>query len=373
MKILINASNLSGGGGAQVADSICSSLYKYPQHSFILIFSENLSTLAQKIASFPNVKTKQYNYPTNDWESLIFHRNKFLDNLVEQEKIQCVLTIFGPMKWKPKIPHLSGFALAHIVMPESPYFTRMRLADRIKWIIKIKVWEYIFKHSADNFYTENKLITDRLQEKFKNKHIYTITNYYNQVFDNPSQWKYHKLPPFNGYQFLDIASAGGHKNLNIAIDIAKYLKQKYPNFQFRFIFTISKDEYPQLAPNISRNFLLIGKVDISECPSLYEQCDIAFQPTLLECFTATYPEAMRMKKPIVTTSLPFAKGLCGEAAEYFSPVSAIEAAEALYRVSTDKELYNKLINKGMNELNKFDSYSTRIDKLISICEQIGKH
>lgn len=37
-------------------------------------------------------------------------------------------------------------------------------------------------------------------------------------------------------------------------------------------------------------------------------------PSLLECFTATYPEAMRMERPIVTTDLAFAQGLCGEAA-----------------------------------------------------------
>ena len=58
-------------------------------------------------------------------------------------------------------------------------------------------------------------------------------------------------------------------------------------------------------------------MDISECPSLYRQSTFAFQPTLLECFTATYPEAMRSGKPIVTPDLEFARGLCGGAAVYY--------------------------------------------------------
>ncbi len=42
-------------------------------------------------------------------------------------------------------------------------------------------------------------------------------------------------------------------------------------------------------------------------------------PTLLECFSASYLEAMYMKKIIFTSDLPFAHTVCKDAAFYFAP------------------------------------------------------
>lgn len=114
-------------------------------------------------------------------------------------------------------------------------------------------------------------------------------------------------------------------------------------------------------------------MDIAECPSLYEQCDITFQPTLLECFTATYPEAMRMGIPIVTTDLEFARGLCGDAACYYSAIDPVAAAEAIYKVATDKKYAAKLVVNGKEQLKKFDNYEQRADKLIGILEDMVKN
>ena len=50
----------------------------------------------------------------------------------------------------------------------------------------------------------------------------------------------------------------------------------------------------------------VGPIKSAECPSLYSECDIMFFSTLLECFSASYAEAMIMKKPIITTDMGFA-------------------------------------------------------------------
>ena len=114
----------------------------------------------------------------------------------------------------------------------------------------------------------------------------------------------------------------------------------------------------------------VGKVNVDECPSLYQQCEISFQPTLLECFTASYPEAMRMARPIVTTSMAFAQGLCGKAAAYYSPLNADEAAEAIYKVATDVEYREQLVEAGKEQLKTYDTYDERAKKLIGLCEEI---
>lgn len=369
MNILINATNLSGGGGAQVADSVCRYLQDYPQHHFVVVLSKALDNTAKAIDNYPNVEVVRYNYPPMDWYSFITLRNKFLDQLLERKHIDCVLTIFGPMKWRPKCPHVCGFALAQVVIPESPFYRRMPFIQRIKARMQSKLWAYIFWRSANVFYTENEQITKRLQKKFKNRKVYTITNNYNQVFDHPENWKRKELSPFDGIQLLSVTSSGGHKNLPIALEAAKVLKTEHPDLKFRFVFTIDEKEFPLVPEELKECFFFTGKVDISECPSLYDQCDFEFQSTLLECFTATYPEAMVMKKPIITTDLEFARGICGNAAIYYSPVSAKSAAEAIYNLSMDKDLQDVLIKNGVEQLKKFDTNKQRVDKIMSLCEK----
>lgn len=372
MNILINATNLSGGGGAQVADSVCRYLNEYPQHHFIVVLSKALDGTAKSIEKYPNVEVIRYNYPPSDYKSFFTGRNEFLDRLVYECKIQCVLTVFGPMKWVPKCTHVSGFALSQIVIPESPFFTRMPLMQRIKARMTATLWAYIFRRSAKFLYTENPLITERLQNKFKECKVVTITNSYNQVFDKPEKWVERKLSEFDGVQLLSVTSAGGHKNLPIALEVAEILKKEHPDFKFRFVFTINESEYPSIPEELKDCFCFTGKVSIEECPSLYAQCDIEFQSTLLECFTATYPEAMVMHKPIITTNLEFAKGICGDAAVYYDATSAKSAAEVIYKVAVNKQLQDALVANGIRRLETFDTSKQRAEKILMLCEKAVK-
>lgn len=368
MNILINASNLSGGGGAQVADSICRYLHYYSKHKFVVVLSKRVEYIAKDIKGDSNVKIERYSCKPGDIKALITFRNQFLDMCVEKYNIDCVYSVFGPMKWRPRCIHISGFGLSHIVMPESPFFQEMSILSRLKWGKTIKIWKYVFRRSTDILVTENPLISNRLQAMMKNKRVITVTNNYNQIFDNPYRQRYRKLPLFEGITFLDVTAFGPHKNTTIALEIARIFKRDYPNFKCRFVFTFDKEKYPVIPQDLTQYFYFTGKVDIEECPSLYDQCDIEFQPTLLECFTATYPEAMRMGRPIVTVDLPFAHGLCGEAAIYFSPLSPISAAKSLYRVATDMNLRQTLVEAGRKQLLKFDTSKERADKIINLCE-----
>ena len=379
MKILINGSNLVGGGGAQVADSICNTLADFTQHQFVVVLSSVLKSTAERINKYPNVTLYCYDYPTRDLKSLLTGRNLFLDKLVAAEHVDMVFTIFAPMKWKPRVPHLAGFAISHLVMQESPFFQRMNLKQRIRWYVQLKLWKFIF-NKTDYFYTENQLISNRLEKLFPNKRIYTVTNYYNQIFDFPKLQKYHKLPYFNGWQILNVGSSSPHKNLRISIEIARILKSAYLNViqesdkpNFRFLFTVKEVEFGYIPDDLKEHFFFIGRVDISEVPSLYEQTDIIFQPTLLECFTAVYPEAMRMRRPIVTTNLEFAHSLCGNAALYYSATDPVSAAEKIVQVISNTNLRQQLVDNGAKELKKFNDYNSRSCKLISICEQVANN
>lgn len=366
--ILINASNLKVGGGIQVADSICCELSKYPNLNFIVVLSDFLENTSRKIAGVDNITIVNYNIK-NSLQTILFGRDRFLDTIVKRNHVNAVITIFGPSRWNPLVPHISGFAMAHLVLSNSPYFKQLSFLKKIKSYTKIKLLDIYFKRSADYFYTENPFITTLLQNKWPEKKIYTISNNYNQVYDNSAIWNNIELPESDGKTILCITANYPHKNLQISILISRYLKSKYPDFKFRFVFTVDSSELI-IPDDLKKHFLLIGKVDISQCPSLYNQCDISFQPSLLECFTATYAESMKMRKPIITTDLDFAKGLCGDSALYYSPLDAKDAAEKIIRLSQDKNLESKLIEAGEKQLLKFDSAEFRFKQILNIVKKI---
>lgn len=53
-----------------------------------------------------------------------------------------------------------------------------------------------------------------------------------------------------------------------------------------------------------------------------------------------------------------------------SAVNPESAAEALYRVATDKQIAKRLIEKGKEQLKTYDNYEERARKLVNILEEI---
>lgn len=364
MNILINCSNLKTGGGLQVAQSICQQICHFDKHQFVIVLSSAIND--EGIILRDNATIYKYDIHHN-LKTILFGRDDFLDGLVAERHVDAVLTIFGPSLWRPRSKHLCGFARAQLLLKDSPY------DHQLGWKEKIihRVWNMAFRRSSRTFYTENPYISDLLKKHFKDVKVYTVSNYYNQVFDAPEKWKRSiTLPSFDGITCLSVSSPSSHKNLGIIEGVVRHLRKAHPDFKVRFVLTFTPDKWP-MAGDVRDCIVYVGKTDVSECPYLYKQADIMFMPSLMECFTATYPEAMRMEIPIVTTDLEFARGLCGNAACYYSAVDASAAAEAIYKVATDKEYARTLTANGKEQLKKFDNYVERAEKLINILEEIS--
>lgn len=362
---LINASNLKVGGGIQVAQSICEQISSYSKHRFIVVLSEYIPV--EGIEWGDNTKIIKHNIK-HSFKTIILGRDELLDKIVEKEHVDAVLTVFGPSLWCPRCSHLCGFARAQLLLTDSPYYQKRSLKERIIY----SIWKWAFRKSSKVFYTESQYISSLLENYYQEVKVFTVSNYYNQVFDHPEQWKRSiTLPPFEGLTCLSVSSPTSHKNFGIIEGIVRHLRKMYPDFKVRFVLTFSPEQWP-LPEDVRDSVVYVGKTDVSECPYLYEQADIMFMPTLLECFSATYPEAMRMNLPIVTTDLEFARGLCGDAACYYNAIDAEAAAESIYKVASDREYTDKLVANGKEQLKKFDNYEQRAQKLIEILEEISK-
>lgn len=371
MNILINASNLKMGGGLQVADSVCRELNKFPQHRFLIVYYKVLADCATEVAKNDNVDAIEFETPVNA-KTVLTGRCKFLDDLVIRYKIDAVLTIFGPSMWRPRVPHLSGFAQGHLVLPDSPFWSMLPMKKKVILWAKLKLIEFSLNKSSDCYYTENPMITERLQKKFPRKKMFTVTNNANQVFKKPEQWdRSVKLSHFEGITMLTVAANYPHKNLPIIIPTCHYLEEHYPGLNFRFVVTVNEKDMTGMDDCARKHTVFLGPVKIEQVPYLYEQSDVMFLPTLLECFSASYAEAMLMKRPILTTDLVFARGLCRDAALYFDATSPEELSKAIVRLAEDKGVSSQLVMAGEKQIMTFDTSGQRAEKLIKIVEEFA--
>ena len=237
MRILVNNSNLGMGGAMQVADSFCSVLVNYSDF-FIVVLPPSMEEIYEKIKNFSNVKVVFYKI-TNNWKTYLLARDTFLDNLVDEENVDFVFSVFAPTWWTPKRPHLCGFALAHLVMPESPFFKSLSFRKLLQQKIQIWLLTYFYRRSSKYYYTENPMISSRLKNLLHCQEVFTVTNYYNQVFDIPKLQRKKEIPVFEGLTMLTITRPYPHKNTQISLEIARILKQQQPEFMFRFVFTFA--------------------------------------------------------------------------------------------------------------------------------------
>ena len=91
----------------------------------------------KRITYLSNFKFLKYDATPSAFNVFI-GQNRFLDNVVDKNKIQRVFTVFGPSYWRPKVPHLCGYAKPQYIFKNSPFFFNQRNVDRIKMLLKDK-------------------------------------------------------------------------------------------------------------------------------------------------------------------------------------------------------------------------------------------
>ena len=373
MNIIINTGGASIGGGLQLADSIIREMVKNENHHYIIVHHGQLPLTIDAMKSYSNVECFFYLMPKFPF-GIITGRNKILDKLVEDKNIDVVFTIMGLSKWKPRVPHLEGFARCKTVIPESPYWEKYKRSQLVKLNIINKAINFAFRISSDAFWTESDFISDRVRQFLPKKaKVYTVSGYYNQVYDNPDEWENSiDFPPFDGITLLTIAANYPHKNLKIIPPLIHYMDKNHPDIKIRVVLTLKEEELEGVDDLVKQHVVFLGGVKITQCPHMYEQSDIMFLPSLLECFSACYPEAMRMRKPILVPNLGFATLTCKDAAQYFDPNSIESLGEALYELCTKPELREKLVANGERQLHTFNNYQQRAKKLLEILESLVK-
>ncbi|MCC5921019.1 MAG: glycosyltransferase family 4 protein [Cyclobacteriaceae bacterium] len=367
MKIIINNSIQRFGGGVQVAVSFiyeCIHFSEYEYHVWL-----GPGTAKSVLTSdFP----KNFTFYHFDFGEMGMGKmnlvQKTLAPIEAQIQPDVMICTSGPSYYHSQCPQLMGFNLPLYIYPESPYIQAWSFVKKMKWWLKKQVHFYLFRRDATAFLAQTEDVNQRVRKAFNTEKVHTVTNTHNGFFDQAFEASKLLEKKENGvFRLLSISAFYPHKNLDLIPKVLAEL-DRIGLVNVEFVLTLQLEIFKKYFPEDCR-LINVGPVAPKDCPALYAACDALFLPTLAECFSASYPEAMKMQKPIVTTDLGFARSICGEAALYFEPKNAASAAQEIQKLISDQGLQQDLIAAGHRELKKFDSAQERARKYLELCKQ----
>lgn len=371
MRILINASNLHIGGGIQVADSIIREIVNFPQYEYRVVVSAAVRKELGGWSGHRQIRIVEYTAKPK-LSSVLSGRDAFLDRQVKEFSPDAVFSVFGPTYWRPTVLHLCGFAIPHYLYTkrDTPFFSRLTFKQRIRLMVMRWKKLRIMNRNAEAWVCETDDATERLQRLLPQKQVFTVSNSCNQIFEHPERWKPFSLPESSAINFLAVSAYYPHKDLSILVKTAAWLRQYRPDFDFRFIVTVAP-EILNVPEELKAYVLCCGRVPLERLPSLYQQADIVIHPSLLECFSATYLEAMKMKKTLLVTDLAFAKDVCGPAAAYYQAGNAVSLAGKMLELSRSPDICQALVQQGRNQQKKFLSPTQRVHTYWQLLERLS--
>ncbi|MBL7718281.1 MAG: glycosyltransferase [Flavipsychrobacter sp.] len=375
MKLILNATNLKLGGALQVTCSVLEQLKKFPGNEYHVFLSPQLAGYVS-LEQFPS-NFFFYNFNSNPTSSIInlFTFSKKLDKLEMQIKPDFVLSMFGPAVWKPKAPHLVGFANGMFLYSRSRFVRETWLEHPIKrayYMLRRYILLGELKREATLLWTETEYAKKHIHTatKIPREKIHIITNTYDIRFENAAALVdgRDKLPT-EPYKFLYLTADYPHKNLNIFNELLPLIKEQ--NIKCQFFVTLPEDIFRKRFPEHQNSQLLknLGPLAPEQCPEAYANVDALFFPSLVETFSSNYPEAMIMKRPIITSDLDFAHFICGDAALYFDPYSALSIIDSIKLLINNQPLQERMVKAGLKRLVNFDSAYSRTEKLLNIMQQ----
>lgn len=366
--LLINASNLYVGGGVQVAISLLEEFANYEIEYIAVVSPIILSQLS------PNAKVKCKLIKNTPSKIFNFKGRFELDRIVSEYRVNKVLTIFGPSYWTPKnVTHIVGFALPWLIYADKKTYSILTIKEKLKTKLLGWLQPYFYKKNADYIITETVDATKRITKllSFSNDRIFTISNTLNAIFENENSYDYSitsMLPEKKEGEFwlLSISHDYPHKNMVVIYSLLKLLPENY-----KFITTLPPSFSESLSHSDKQRVITLGRVNTNQCPPLYQKCDAMFLPTLLECFSASYLEAMHMKTTIITSDRGFSRSVCGDYAYYFDPLDYNSIKDAILTVSLlDIDKKKELLSEAYKHGSGFPSAEQRAKEYIKLLNDL---
>ena len=375
MKILLNMASAAKGGAIQRSVSLIREVSAHDrghQWSFALSASVAAELTHESVPTVPNSSQV---FDPGPARSLATRRALRAFSL--QQDPDVVFTSAGPAYVRFPVPHLCSCTDGWVTHSTwAAYQTLDSVLQRVNFKLTA-LYKYYWFHQCDACVTQTETAAEGLSRRIgiSPSRIHVVPNTCSSIFLAPRAHREHRSDePLR--RILCLAAPYAHKRLELIPDVANQLKMLGVN-RFQFVLTIPHD-HPTWSFVVERAMRLgvsdavanEGPVDVVDVPRLYEQAFVSFVPTVLETFSATYPESMAMDVPIVTTDLGFARDVCRDAALYFHPNSAVDAARQLARVMNEPALVAQLTDRGRDVLAALPTPDQQVDRYLEILEAL---
>lgn len=368
MKLIVNAASTFKGGAEQVANSFINECKIYPENEYHILLCDNIYYQLD-IENFGS-NFYFYKLESRPVTGLItfFKSLSYFNRLENRIKPDVVISTGDHGYWNPKAWLVVGYNIPHHVYRDTPYFDSLPLRKKLYWSLR-KKFDLFFYRRADALIVQTDDVNNRLSALIPDKPIFTVSNTVNSYYLNYKKRKIN-LPQkqVGEIRFLTMSANYKHKNLEIIKEVIPALTGMGVE-NFKFILTLPKTAFEDFKDGeVYPHIVNLGPVPIKDGPSLYEECDFMFLPSLLECFSASYAEAMAMEKPILTSNLPFAKTVCKDAAVYFDPMNPVEIASKIRNLIKNPVIQDELVQKGKAIFKHLNTPEERAKRFLEICE-----
>ena len=328
--ILINATNIHVGGGVQVASSFISELATIIGSTKQ---NNNISILCSSQVE-SNLPTEFDRSVFCSFNVLNVYGLKKISNFSKTlfDGYDTCFTVFGPFYLKLKVKkHICGFAQPWIAYPNNDAYSKLPFVNRLKNNIKFKVQSFYFKQ-YEQLVVEQMHVKEALGNiGYKKDKISVVSNCVSTVYNEPDLWKslnFDKSKLKYSITLGFIGRAYSHKNISILKAVDQLLSEKY-KLKCNFVFTFTEDEMKNCGFYELDNFFSVGTIKIAQCPKFYQLLDALVFPSLLECFSASPIEAMKMRTTVIASNYPFVTEVCQDAAFYFDALDINSIADTI--------------------------------------------
>lgn len=370
-KVVIDASNIKVGGGLQVSLSLIHYLMNNEIDDLIFFYIVSEKVLEQ----IENKEHEQIYLVSTGIKTLNPCSSSSISIRRTLGDIQpdLIFTVFGPSFYNwPSCKRLIGFANAWIVEKNTIAYQKLNLFDRCLTKVKNFILRALLYRDNAHYVTETNHIRDRFLHVYKKEPdiISVVPNAIPYMYDSHLKLDPHIIPDFNDtFKFITISADYPHKNISIIEDVGDILDKR--GLKFIFLVTLPKDSYEKKSNSFKKYTYNLGPIKVSDCPMYYSYADAMFLPTLLECFSVSYLEAMACNTPILTSDFSFAREVCDDAALYFDPLSASSIADQLEQIILHEDISEGLILRAQKVLLKHISNEERTKMYVELITKVG--
>lgn len=354
--IIINGLNSKVGGGKSILTNFLSLLASNTLDDKFVVLVPNVAEFKMfennsiKIMTLPNFCTNNLSFPVlNRW---------ILPRLIKKYNCHLLFNLADVPVPTP-VKQIFLFDWPYAVYPESPVWKMMDFRDWLKRKIKLYYFKKYLKH-VDVMIAQSTAMKQRLETLYNLKDIRVVPNAVsldNLSYEITKDYHFEK-----GLNLLCLSHYYVHKNLEIFIPLAKEIIAR--GEKIHIVTTIDPRQHPKAEAflrevnKLGLNTVInnVGPVRMEDVPSLYAQTDGLLLPTLLESFSGTYVEAMFHEKPIFTSDMDFATGVCGDAAYYFAPFNPQEILQRIIESQNNPLERQNRVNAGKRILAGLPSW-----------------